>query len=102
MANQNFAYIGSILSYLIVSVPIFLGVYDDMDSSELSAIISKNSFVSMYLIFLFTTIIEQSDKISLLAGYVARIGELLESIDDIDNVLEAVKLESIYQDQEQV
>lgn len=73
-----------------------------MDSSELSAIISKNSFVSMYLIFLFTTIIEQSDKISLLAGYVARIGELLESIDDIDNVLEAVKLESIYQDQEQV
>ncbi|KAI9305110.1 ATP-binding cassette sub-family D member 4-like protein [Cunninghamella echinulata] len=102
LANQNFAYVGSILSYLIVSIPIFLGVFDDMDASELSAVISKNSFVSMYLIYLFTTIIQQSDKISVLAGYVARIGELLESIDDIDNVLEAVKLESIYHDNDQI
>lgn len=102
MANQTFSYFGSILSYLIVAIPIFAGVFDDKDPGELSGIISKNSFVSMYLIFLFSTIIDQSDKISVLAGYVARIGELLEAIDTIDNELDSVKMESVYQEQDPV
>lgn len=98
MATQSFSYFGSILSYLIVAIPIFAGIYDDKDAGELSAIISKNAFVSMYLIFLFSTIIDQSDKISVLAGYVARIGELLEVIDQIDNELDSVKMDSVDQD----
>ncbi|CAO3587686.1 unnamed protein product [Absidia cylindrospora] len=102
LANQTFSYFGSILSYLIVAIPIFAGVFDDKDPGELSGIISKNSFVSMYLIFLFSTIIDQSDKISVLAGYVARIGELLEAIDVIDNDLDSVQMESMYQEQDPV
>ncbi|KAI8335836.1 ATP-binding cassette sub-family D member 4-like protein [Chlamydoabsidia padenii] len=97
LANQTFSYFGSILSYLIVAIPIFAGTFDDKDAGELSGIISKNSFVSMYLIYLFTTIIDQSDKISVLAGYVARIGELLEAIDQIDNELDSVKMDSVDQ-----
>ena len=41
----------------------------------------------MYLIFKFSNIIEQSSKLSDLAGYTARIGELLEVIDDMEDEL---------------
>lgn len=47
----------------------------------------------MYLISRFTTIIEQSAKLSDLAGYTARIGELLEAIDDIDDEMDAVQVD---------
>ncbi|KAI8365099.1 ABC transporter transmembrane region 2-domain-containing protein [Blakeslea trispora] len=83
MANSIFSYVGSIFSYLVIAIPIFSGVYDDKDATELSAIISANSFVSMYLVFLFTSIIDQSTKCSDLAGYVTRIGELLEVLDEV-------------------
>ncbi len=36
-------YIGSILSYIIVAIPIFSGVYDDESESDLSSIISAVS-----------------------------------------------------------
>ncbi|KAI9498583.1 ABC transporter transmembrane region 2-domain-containing protein [Zychaea mexicana] len=90
LSNESFSYFGSVLSYLIVAMPIFAGAFKDKDASELSAIISQNSFFSMYLIFRFTTIIEQSVKLSDLAGYCARIGELLEVIDDVDDELNNV------------
>ncbi|KAI9257172.1 ATP-binding cassette sub-family D member 4-like protein [Phascolomyces articulosus] len=87
LSNESFSYFGSILSYLIVAMPIFAGIFDDKDPSELSEIISKNSFFCMYLIFRFTVIIEQSVKLSDLAGYAARIGEVLEVIDDVEDEL---------------
>ena len=46
----------------------------------------------MYLIFRFTVIIEQSVKISDLAGYAARIGEVLEVIDEMDDVLDNIEV----------
>ena len=46
----------------------------------------------MYLIYLFSTIIEQSTKLSDLAGYTARIAELLEALDDIRNESEEIHL----------
>ncbi|KAI8997294.1 ATP-binding cassette sub-family D member 4-like protein [Pilobolus umbonatus] len=91
LINENFAYLGSILSYLIIAIPIFFGPLKDKDPSELSAIISKNSFMAMYLIYLFTTIIEQSSKLSDLAGYTARIGELIEAINNVNDELEERK-----------
>ena len=33
-------YVGSILSYIIVAIPIFSGIYEDTSSSDLSAVIS--------------------------------------------------------------
>ncbi|KAG0174825.1 ATP-binding cassette sub- D member 4 [Apophysomyces sp. BC1015] len=93
LANQSFQYLGSILSYLIVAIPIFTGVYDDKDASQLSEIISKNAFVSMYLIYQFTTIIEQSTQFSDLAGYTARVAELLEAMDEVDNEIENIEID---------
>lgn len=40
VANESFSYLGSILSYLIIAIPIFAGAFDGKDASELSAIIS--------------------------------------------------------------
>lgn len=115
MANESFSYLGSILSYLIIAIPIFAGAFDGKDASELSAIISavslyylfksvchlpyansilyKNSFVAMYLIYLFSTIIEESSKLSDLAGYTARIGELLEALDQVADEIENIEID---------
>lgn len=46
----------------------------------------------MYLIYLFSTIIEQSTKLSDLAGYTARIAELLEALEDIRDESEEIHL----------
>jgi len=46
----------------------------------------------MYLIYLFSTIIEQSTKLSDLAGFTARVGELLEALDQV--ALEIEKMET--------
>ncbi|CAO3629097.1 unnamed protein product [Mucor fragilis] len=93
MANESFSYLGSILSYLIIAIPIFAGAFDGKDASELSAIISANSFVAMYLIYLFSTIIEQSTKLSDLAGFTARVGELLEALDQVAVEVEQMETE---------
>ncbi|KAI9005801.1 ATP-binding cassette sub-family D member 4 [Phycomyces nitens] len=101
VANGAFAYLGSILSYMIVAIPIFSGAFDDRDPGELSSIISKNSFVSMYLIYQFTVIIEQSGKLSDLAGYTARVAELLEAMDNVDNEIENIEIDYPYREDDQ-
>jgi ATP-binding cassette, subfamily D (ALD), member 4 len=52
----------------------------------------------MYLLWKFSSIIEQATKLSDLAGYTARISELFEAINDIDNDLENVEIDYPYQD----
>jgi len=42
-------YLGSILSYVILAIPIFGGTYDDLSPADLSALISR---VSTYFVFL--------------------------------------------------
>ncbi|CEG76689.1 hypothetical protein RMATCC62417_11549 [Rhizopus microsporus] len=93
MANESFSYLGSIISYFLVAIPIFTGALDGKDAGELSSIISQSSFVIMYLIFLFSTILQQSTKLSDLAGYTARIGELLEAMDQVVENLENVEID---------
>ncbi|RKP13864.1 ABC transporter transmembrane region 2-domain-containing protein [Piptocephalis cylindrospora] len=78
LVSQSVNYFGSILSYLIVALPIFTGKYDDLGPGDLASMVSKNSFVTMYLIFRFTTITDQATLFSDLAGYTARISQLLE------------------------
>jgi ATP-binding cassette subfamily D (ALD) protein 4 len=41
-------YIGSILSYLVLAVPIFAGAYDNLSPSEVGALISQVSYHSRY------------------------------------------------------
>ncbi|GAB5587831.1 hypothetical protein Unana1_02731 [Umbelopsis nana] len=96
--KQIHSYFGSILSYIIISIPILSGQYDTNDPSKISEIISKNTFISMYLLWKFSSIIEQATKLSDLAGYTARISELFEAVSHIDNDLENVEIDFPYQD----
>ncbi|XP_066483163.1 lysosomal cobalamin transporter ABCD4 isoform X2 [Tiliqua scincoides] len=75
---NTFDYVGSILSYVVIAIPIFSGVYGDLNPAELSSLVSKNAFVSIYLIGCFTQLIDLSTTISDVAGYTHRIGELQE------------------------
>uniref|UniRef100_A0A669ETX0 ATP-binding cassette, sub-family D (ALD), member 4 n=1 Tax=Oreochromis niloticus TaxID=8128 RepID=A0A669ETX0_ORENI len=80
---NTFDYLGGFLSYIIIAIPIFSGVYDSLTPGELSALISKNAFVCIYLINGFTQLIDLSTTLSDVAGYTHRIGELREVMDDI-------------------
>ncbi|CAG8449847.1 8679_t:CDS:10 [Ambispora leptoticha] len=91
--TDSFAYFGSVLSYLLIAIPIFSQKYEGIGKDELSRIISLNAFMSMYLIYRFTVIVQQSSKLSDLAGYTARIGQLMEAISDINNELDNVNID---------
>ncbi|XP_064420956.1 ATP-binding cassette sub-family D member 4 isoform X2 [Latimeria chalumnae] len=75
---NTFDYLGSILSYIVIAIPIFSGIYDSLTPAELSALVSKNAFVSIYLISCFSQLIDLSTTVSDVAGYTHRIGELQE------------------------
>ncbi|RDD36376.1 ATP-binding cassette sub-family D member 4 [Trichoplax sp. H2] len=66
-----FDYLGSIMSYMIIGFPIINGMYDGV--SDISSIISKNSFFSLYLINSFSQLMDLSAGLSDLAGYTHRI-----------------------------
>ncbi|XP_066927312.1 lysosomal cobalamin transporter ABCD4-like [Clytia hemisphaerica] len=75
-------YLGSMISYFVISIPIFAGKYDNLTPVQLSAVISKNAFVSMYLINCFSTLVDLSTQITDISGYCHRIGELIETMND--------------------
>lgn len=79
-------YIGSILAYIAIGVPIFAGKYDNLLASPdgaLSAMISLNTSQALYLINQFTTITDTAETFAALYGYVSRICQLLEAIDQV-------------------
>ncbi|XP_072786354.1 lysosomal cobalamin transporter ABCD4 isoform X7 [Taeniopygia guttata] len=77
---NTFDYLGSILSYVVIAIPIFSGVYGDLSPTELSSLVSKNAFVSIYLIGCFSQLIDLSSTVTDVAGYTHRIGELQETL----------------------
>ncbi|XP_071602119.1 lysosomal cobalamin transporter ABCD4 isoform X11 [Heliangelus exortis] len=77
---NTFDYLGSILSYVVIAIPIFSGVYSGLSPTELSALVSKNAFVSIYLIGCFSQLIDLSSTVTDVAGYTHRIGELQETL----------------------
>ncbi|KAJ2119740.1 hypothetical protein IW147_005623 [Coemansia sp. RSA 720] len=84
LLTQVFSYMGSTVSYVVIAVPIFLGSYDGLSGAELSSVISRNAFVSLYLIYRFSVIIEQAKRVVGLAGYAARVVQLWEELDRAD------------------
>ncbi|XP_075050682.1 lysosomal cobalamin transporter ABCD4 isoform X2 [Mixophyes fleayi] len=83
LGTNTFDYLGGVLSYIVIAVPIFTGVYRDLSSAELSELISKNAFVSIYLISCFSQIIDLSSSLCDVAGYTHRIAELEEVMMDL-------------------
>ncbi|RKP36959.1 ABC transporter transmembrane region 2-domain-containing protein [Dimargaris cristalligena] len=82
LATLTFGYLGSILSYLVIGIPILSGWYDDRDAAGLSELISKASFLSMYLVYQFTVIVQKATSFSDFAGYVVRITQLIDILND--------------------
>jgi len=85
LAVNIFDYLGSIISYLALAVPIFTGRYDDVSSSELSSLISQNSFVCIYLISTFSNLVDLSSSVTNLAGVTHRVAELIERLHQLDD-----------------
>ncbi|XP_037072354.1 LOW QUALITY PROTEIN: lysosomal cobalamin transporter ABCD4-like [Pollicipes pollicipes] len=75
-----FDYLGGILNYLVISIPIFAGLYDDRTPQQLSALISQNSFVCMYLIFNFTQLVDLASSATDVVGCTHRVGQLVERL----------------------
>ncbi|XP_060585147.1 lysosomal cobalamin transporter ABCD4-like isoform X1 [Ruditapes philippinarum] len=84
-AVNLFDYLGSIFSYIAISFPIFLGAYDSLSSPDLSALISANAFVIIYLINCFTKLIDLSVTVTQIAGTTHRVVELLQVLEKLKN-----------------
>jgi ATP-binding cassette subfamily D (ALD) protein 4 len=69
-------YLGAILSYLILAVPIFSHTYDSYTPGELAQLISNYSFICGYVVYYFTRLYDLSNEISIIAGNSHRIGML--------------------------
>ena len=75
-----FNYLGAILSYIVIAVPIFGGVYDSLDSGELAQVISETGFVCMYLVFQLSQLVNITSTVAGLAGSTQRVTELIERL----------------------
>ena len=71
-------YAGSILSFIAISIPLFAGIYDNLTPSQLSKLISENTFFTMYLINCFTRLIDLATFFSIFLGTAGRITELYQ------------------------
>ncbi|XP_077592917.1 lysosomal cobalamin transporter ABCD4 [Stigmatopora nigra] len=80
---NTFDYMGGFLSYVVIAIPIFAGLYDGLTPGQLSALISRNAFVCIYLINCFSQLLDLSATLSDVAGYAHRIGQLKEATDDV-------------------
>ncbi|EDO30711.1 predicted protein, partial [Nematostella vectensis] len=80
IAVNIFNNISAPLCYIFISVTVFTGKYDYLSPSELGSEITKIAFVSTYLMGCFTQLIDLSDTLTDMAGYIHRIGELIETL----------------------
>lgn len=64
LAVNMFDYLGSTISYLALAVPISSGRCDDISPAELSALIRQNTFVCLYLISTFSTLVDLSSSVT--------------------------------------
>ena len=83
IGNEFFQYFGSILNYIVIAGPAFASV---LSSGDLSSMISQNAFAAMYLIYKLTNVINLSQSIGNLAGYVTRVQQVDEACQDLDNI----------------
>lgn len=71
---------GGIIAYLILGIPIFTHVYDDLKPEDLAQLISNFSFKSQYLIYLFTRLFNTLDDLSSINGNTQRVVELINTM----------------------
>nr|UOU03347.1 ATP-binding cassette subfamily D4 [Brachionus rubens] len=84
-------YFGGIMAYLVLAIPIFTHVYDDLTPTDLGQLISNYSFKCQYLIYLFTRLYDILNEISSIVGNTKRVGELIDRMNS--NIIEQSKFE---------
>ena len=82
-------YLGSILSFIALAIPLFSGKYDNLKPADLSMLISQNAFYTIYLINCFTRLIDLAVTISVFLGTMNRVIELNENLDENLHIREA-------------
>ncbi|KAG7160842.1 ATP-binding cassette sub-family D member 4-like 2 [Homarus americanus] len=78
LTRYIFDYLGSIISYLAIAIPIFGGKFPD--DADISSIVSAYSFVCMYLVFSLTSLVDLSAQVVLLSGVTHRVAQLVECL----------------------
>ena len=82
MANVPDSYLASIASFLIIAPPIFTGMYDNLNSPQLSKMISETSFVCIYLAYQLSKLVELSVQLSKLFGVSFRISQMATELQE--------------------
>eukprot|EP00092_Neocalanus_flemingeri_P077985 GFUD01096920.1.p1 GENE.GFUD01096920.1~~GFUD01096920.1.p1 ORF type:complete len:577 (+),score=127.54 GFUD01096920.1:215-1945(+) len=82
LSTNLFSYLGSIASYLVISIPVFSGHYDDLTNGDLAKMISNNGFVCIMLIFKFSQLVNMTSSVANMAGTTHRVAELIEKLTD--------------------
>lgn len=78
LVGKFFDYLGSIVSYLAVAVPILGGQFGP--DEDISPIVSAYSFVCMYLVFSLTSLMDLSNQVVVLSGVTHRVAQLAEHL----------------------
>ncbi|UJR20946.1 hypothetical protein I4U23_024055 [Adineta vaga] len=85
LSTNLFDYIGSILSYLLLALAIFVfHFYDNLSPTDLVKTISQTSFITMYLIYCFSQLNDLTDKVTLIAANTHRVQTFVEFMKNID------------------
>jgi ATP-binding cassette subfamily D (ALD) protein 4 len=96
-----FQYVGSILSYLLLTVAIFaFHFYDNLPVSDLVSTISQTSFIIMYLIYRFSQLNNLTDELTLIAANTHRVQTLVEFMKNIDTTWSEKQSNQIIQQSE--
>jgi ABC-type uncharacterized transport system fused permease/ATPase subunit len=78
-------YLGGILAYFALAIPVFNNTYDDKSTTELSSTISSYSFKCQYLVFLCTRLYGLLEDVSSIFGNARRVYELYDHLQIIEN-----------------
>jgi ATP-binding cassette subfamily D (ALD) protein 4 len=73
-------YMGGIVSYLVLAIPIFTNIYAEETPAELAQLITSYSFKCQYLIYFFTRLYNILNEVSIIAGNSHRVGELIDQM----------------------
>ena len=75
-------FMGGIIAYLILGIPVFANWYDGKSPAEIGQLISNYSFKCQYLIYLFTQLYKIFTEMPVIAGNAKRVCELLERMNE--------------------
>ncbi|CAF1533875.1 unnamed protein product [Rotaria sp. Silwood1] len=85
LSTNLYDYIGSIISYLLLALAIYVfHFYDHVSTDDLVAIISQTSFITGYLIYRFNLLNDLTDKLTVIAANTHRVQTFVEYMKNID------------------